>query len=249
MYNIPINNFYFIGDIMILGLASYEFINNNIDYNINQIEKALKSSIGIDLLCFGEAFLQGFDAFNWDYMNDKKIAISKDSSVMKKLETMSNDYNVDLGFGYLEIENDNLYSSYAIIVNGKLKYNYRRISIGWKEYTKTNEHYKEGNEVLNLNYKGKDLTVALCGDLWEYPERFKSHELLLWPVYVNFTIEEWQSEENEYAEQALITCENTMMINSISKNPNCFGGCFYFKNGKIEQKLNYNTEGVLIIEI
>lgn len=46
------------------GLASYKFINNDIEFNISQIEKAIKVSNDIDMLCFREAFLQGFDAFN-----------------------------------------------------------------------------------------------------------------------------------------------------------------------------------------
>ena len=62
---------------MRIGLAAYKFINNDIEFNINQIEKALQSANNIDMLCFGEAFLQGFDAFNWNYDNDKNIAISK----------------------------------------------------------------------------------------------------------------------------------------------------------------------------
>lgn len=234
---------------MILGLAAYKFINKEIDFNISQIEKAIKSSKEIDLLCFGEAFLQGFDAFNWHYENDKNIAISKDSSVMKKLEKLSDDYNIDLAFGYLEKNGEELYSSYAVIINGKLTYNYRRITIGWKEYSKTDSHYKEGNDVLKFNYKGHNITVALCGDLWECPEKFKSEDLLLWPVYVNFTIDEWKNEEIEYSKQALIACNNTLMINSLSRNPDCSGGCFYFKDGKIKEKLNYNIEDILILEI
>ena len=73
---------------MILGLATYKFINKDIEFNISQIEKAIKSSENIDMLCFGEAFLQGFDAFNWNYDNDKNIAISKDSNTMKRLEQL-----------------------------------------------------------------------------------------------------------------------------------------------------------------
>lgn len=234
---------------MKIGLSAYKFINNNIEFNINQIEKALHSANNIDILCFGEAFLQGFDAFNWNYDNDKKIAISKDSKTMKRLEQMSKDYNVDLAFGYLEIDNEDLYSSYAIIVDGKLTYNYRRISIGWKEYSVTDYHYKEGNEVLKFNYKGHDTTIALCGDMWDCPEKFKSNDLLIWPVYVSFTLDEWKIEEIEYAKQALLACNNALMINSLSENPDCFGGCFYFKAGQIKEKLNYNIEGILIIEI
>lgn len=234
---------------MKIGLSAYKFINNNIDFNINQIEKALHSANNIDMLCFGEAFLQGFDAFNWNYDNDKKIAITKDSNIMKRLEQMSKEYNIDLAFGYLEIENEDLYSSYAIIVDGKLRHNYRRITKGWKEYSLTDHHYKEGNEVLTFNYKGNNITIALCGDMWDCPVKFKSNDLLIWPVYVNFTIDEWELEEFEYAKQALIACNNTLMINSLSENPKCYGGCFYFKNGKIKEKLDYGLEDILVVEV
>lgn len=234
---------------MKIGLASYKFINNDIEFNIIQIEKALQSAENIDILCLGEAFLQGFDAFNWNYDNDKNIAISKDSNIMKKLEQMSKDYNIDLAFGYLEIDNEDLYSSYAIIIDGKLTYNYRRITIGWKEYLLTDHHYKEGNEVLTFNYKDHNITIALCGDMWDCPEKFKSNDLLIWAVYVNFTIEEWKDEEIEYAKQALLACSNTLMINSLSENPNCYGGCFHFKDGEIKNKLDYNIETILTIEI
>ena len=88
---------------MNIGLAAYKFINNDIEYNINKIETALQTTKNIDMLCFGEAFLQGFDAFNWNYDNDKNVAISLDFSIMKRLEQMSKDYNIDLAFGYLEI--------------------------------------------------------------------------------------------------------------------------------------------------
>lgn len=234
---------------MILGLAAYKFINNEIEFNIKQIEKAIRSSKNIDMLCFGEAFLQGFDAFKWDYAKDKNIAISKDSNIMKSLEKMSKDYNIDLAFGYLEIDEDELYSSYAIIINGKLSYNYRRITIGWKEYFKTDFHYKEGKDILTFNYKGHNITIALCGDLWECPEKFKTDGILIWPVYVNFTIEEWKVEEIEYAKQALKACNNALMINSLSVNPNCYGGCFYFQNGKILKKLDFDTEGIISIKL
>lgn len=234
---------------MILGLAAYKFINNEIEFNIKQIEKAIQSSKNIDMLCFGEAFLQGFDAFKWDYEKDKNIAISKNSNIMKSIEKMSNDYDIDLAFGYLEIDKDELYSSYTIIINGKLTYNYRRITIGWKEYFKTDFHYKEGKDILTFNYKGHNITIALCGDLWECPEKFKTDGILIWPVYVNFTIKEWEVEEIEYAKQAFKACNNTLMINSLSVNPNCYGGCFYFQKGKILKKLDFNTEGIISINL
>ena len=60
---------------------------NSLEYNIKKIEKAIISANGkVDLLCFGETFLQGFDFLSWNYEIDKDIAITKDSAIMKKLK-------------------------------------------------------------------------------------------------------------------------------------------------------------------
>lgn len=231
------------------GLVAYKFINNDIEFNIGQIEKAIKDAKDVDMLCFGETFLQGFDAFNWEFENDKSIAISVTSAAMKRLEKLSHDNNIDLAFGYLEKEDESLYSSYAVIIDGKLAFNYRRISLGWKEYSLTDYHYKEGNEVLKLNYKGKKIVIALCGDIWEYPEKFKCEDLLIWPVYVNFTLEEWKQYEQEYAQQANLCSKKCLMINSLSDEPISYGGAFYFNNGSIMDKIKYGIEDILIIEM
>lgn len=51
---------------MNIGLASYRCENKNMEFNISQIERAMREAQGkVDLLCFGEAFLQGFDSLCW----------------------------------------------------------------------------------------------------------------------------------------------------------------------------------------
>ena len=165
---------------MKIGLVSYEFKNNEIAFNLAQIERAMKAARGkVDMLCFGETFLQGFDALNWEYDSDKNIAISTDSDIMRRLCGMTATYRADLLFGYIEKSGDGLYSSCAVIENGVLTCNYRRISRGWKEYTRTDEHYKEGTDANGFLYRGEPVKIALCGDLWEYPERFKTDGLLI----------------------------------------------------------------------
>ena len=58
---------------MKIGLAQYKFINNDISFNLSQLKRAASQYSGkVDLLCFGESFLQGFDSLSWDYENDKK---------------------------------------------------------------------------------------------------------------------------------------------------------------------------------
>lgn len=235
---------------MKLGLVSYQFRNKDIAFNLSQIEKAMQESQGkVDLLCFGETFLQGFDSLVWDYEIDKDMAITQDSLLMQKLRDLTLQYETDLLFGYIEKDGENLYSSCAVIEKGKLIHNYRRISKNWKEYDRTDNHYCEGTTTDEFQYHGKNIMITLCGDLWLYPEQFMTDELLIWPVYVNFDMEEWKTCEQEYADQALLACPKTVMINSITDNPVSHGNAFYFHNGKVEKKLDYDTENVLIVEL
>ncbi len=57
-------------------LASAKFINENTEYNLNKIFEftGLAKAEGTDLVCFGEAFLQGFNLLYWNYDTDSLIA-------------------------------------------------------------------------------------------------------------------------------------------------------------------------------
>lgn len=233
---------------MKIGLASYEFRNNDLVFNLSQMEKAMELAQGrVDLLCFGETFLQGFDALSWDFEKDKEIAVTVGSDLMEQLCGMTVKYQVDLLFGYIERSGDYLYSSCAVLEHGVLTHNYRRITKGWKEYSITDGHYREGADTAGFLYRSQPVKIALCGDLWEFPEQFKTDGLLIWPVYVNFELEDWPRREAEYAEQACLAARRTLMVNSISHDPASHGGAFYFVDGRIEKKLAYDTEGILII--
>lgn len=236
-----------------IALASYEFRNNDIDFNLKQIERALEEVCGkADLLCFGEAFLQGFDSLTWNFNTDIKIAVSQNSPVICFICDLARRYKTDLVFGYIETDGTHIYSSCAVIESGRLSHNYRRISKGWKEYWKTDDHYKEGEKTVTFYYRGTLIMLALCGDLWDYPERFKTDGVLIWPVYVNLTEEEWkQGEEQAYADQALLASNTTLMVDSFchKSEPSGVAGTFFFKNGNVVKKAKYGLESILMIEI
>ena len=169
---------------MRIGLVSYRCENRNIDFNMKQIELAMQRMKGeLDLLCFGEAFLQGFDALCWNYESDKAIALELSSEMISQLRTLTIKYGISLITGYIEKDEGKLYSSCVVIADGDIVHNYRRISKGWKEYSKTDGHYCEGNVTGSFYLQGKEMTLALCGDLWEFPDRFRTDRLLIWPVY------------------------------------------------------------------
>ena len=233
------------------GLVQYKFINNNISYNLSQIEKAMKASAGeADLICFGESFLQGFDALSWNYEKDKEIAIACHSEEIRQICRWSIDYHIAVLFGYFEKDNDRIYSSCALVNNGEVVCNYRRKSPGWKDSSQTDEHYWEGKEIKTFIFNDIEFEIALCGDLWDTDfEQFKTEFVVLWPVYVNFSLKEWMNEEKEYASQATLISDNVLMVNSLSEEPVSPGGTFFFKEGKIISRLAYDEENILMIEI
>ena len=230
-----------------MALAAYKFINNDIEHNIGKIEKALKEVSGkADLVCFGETFLQGFDSLNWNYEHDKEVAVSMDSDIMERIKALTVTYKTDLVLGYVELFNEDIYSSCVVIENGKILHNYRRISKGWKEPT-AGEHYKEGTCTDEFIYKGEKLNIALCGDLWDFPERFKTDGALIWPIYVNFDKKDWEEYEHEYAEQAALAAKEAYIINSLSDDPVSIGGAFHVNDGVITNRVPYEAEDVLIL--
>lgn len=236
---------------MKIGLVSYRCENRNILFNIRQIERALRETRGMaDLLCFGEAFLQGFDSLCWNYETDRSVAVDLSSEEISRLRRLTVQYGTALLTGYIEREQDRLYSSCAVLADGKMIHNYRRISRGWKEYTKTDSHYCEGTAARPFELHGRTIMLALCGDLWDDPERFKTEHLLIWPVYVNYSVEDWENGIlDEYAAQASLAAKDTLMVNPVDHDPVSHGGAFRFRNGSVADRIPFDREQILIVEV
>lgn len=234
-----------------IGLVSYRCENKNPAFNMRQIERALKEASGkAELLCFGEAFLQGFDCLCWDYEKDKDVAVSRDSETFWQLKRWTVQYGCGIATGYIEREGECLYSSYAVIADGEILHNYRRISKGWKEFTITDEHYREGTKTQEFRLKGQNFMPVLCGDLWDYPEKFKTEGLLLWPVYVNYTPQQWEEEMlPDYADHAGKVARRTLLINPLDDAPKSYGGAFYFRDGEVVAHTKFDEEAILMVEI
>lgn len=232
---------------MKIGLAAYECHMNDVEFNLAQIERALAEAGDTELVCFGEAFLQGFAAVTSDYAVDIGMAAAQASPPMEKLRALSRAYRKAILVGYIERDGADIYSSCALIEDGAVLHNYRRISKNWKDCEVTTGHYREGTDTSPFLFHGMEMKIALCGDLWLYPEAFRTGGLLLWPVYVNFDLDE--AESGEYARQAGRACEKALLVNPLSKEPLSRGGAFYFANGNVEKRLALDREGVLIAEV
>lgn len=237
---------------MKLALAAAKTIDGDLAHNLSQMEQHMKAAkaAGAELVCFGEAFLHGFDALCWRYEEDRHRAVTIASPEFQQILRMSRDIGIDVLFGYYERDGETLYSSCALVEQGKLLHNYRRISRGWKEYTKTDDHYREGESVEVFSYHGKSCAIALCGDLWDHPERFAlGQELLFWPVYVGWTKEQWETTERFlYAQQAKRCCETTLFVNSLCEG-DANGAAALFRQGEILQELPMGQEGLLVMTV
>lgn len=235
-----------------IALAAARHIDRDIPHNLAKMEHFMREAAGkgAQLVCFGEAFLQGFDCLNWNYEADRYMAITTDGETFARICRLSEEIGIDVLFGFIEREGETLYSSAALVARGRLHQLYRRISRGWKVYWRTDDHYREGDSVPVFAYRGKRFAVALCGDLWEYPERFSlGEDVLLWPVHISYTQQEWDGgESKEYAKQAQLACKKTLMVNNIADS-DAYGGAFLFEEGKIAASLPMNEEGLLFVKI
>lgn len=242
-------------------LAGLGFKNGDITFNKNQIINAIKNCPdNIDLIVFGESFLQGFDALTWNFEVDKNIAILQDDKNILDISKCARMKGVAISFGYFELSDDlnSIYSSQIFIDKfGKIISNYRRVSKGWKILT-SDEHYKEGKTFLTFNSEGKTILIALCGDLW-YEENITkinslNPDVILWPSYTDFNYEQWNnSTKYEYAKQSNLLNLNVLYVNSYCLDKEDFeiarGGAIYFKGGKIIDEIPSGKEETLVISL
>ncbi len=234
-----------------IALASAPFVNGRREENLRTMLAFMEEAAenGADLICFGESFLQGFDTLCWDYAADRDVAVTVDSSEVRRIREASVRLGVDVMLGYIEREGEKLYSSCMLVEKGKVTRNYHRMSVGWKEYSKTDDHYREGAAPLLFDYRGWKCSIALCGDLWDVTQdAFRlGEEILFWPLYCSYTREEWLSGTlDEYAQQCKDHAPLTLMINSICEGDSV-GGCAVYQQGRVAQLLEPGTDGLLYV--
>ena len=241
---------------MKISLLSYEFINNCIRTNsatmIHALQKANEERV--DLIVFGESFIQGFDSLQWNFEKDQNIAFFLSSYEIRCIRAMCRRYHVACAFGYFERNEQNIFSSYLFIgKDGGIISNYRRRSLGWKEISLCDEHYDEGTAFEVFEYEGLRFTCALCGDLWDDKllDEMKRLEadVILWPVYVNFTAEQWEMEREAYQKRAAVLKPYVLLVNSYTKEPLSMGGSFVHKDGHILMEGKRGIPDKITIEI
>lgn len=240
-------------------LAALGFVNNDAERNLQTILDAMQQYAGrADLIVFGEAFLQGFDAADFDPSHDRLIAITPDAPAVQQLREAARRHRIAVSFGFIEQDGSDFYSSQLTIgATGDVADHYRRVSPGWK-LPHAGECYREGSGFHTFVLGGKRVAVGLCGDLW-YDENIDAlchlaPDVVLWPVYTDFTPEEWNGAERlEYAAQAGRLAADVLYVNSVCRDPGiegkAMGGAAHFRSGEILAEIPSGGAGVLLVDI
>lgn len=245
---------------MKIALASARVIDKDIDFNIQSMIEAIQECSGqADLILFGESVLQGFNSLCWDYEKDKLMAVSLTDMPIRRMQEAAKEYGIAVSFGYIERIGEFLYSSQIVIdITGTVIHNFHRVSVGWKYYWLTDDHYREGDAFEVFSYKGKQLAIGLCGDLWTEgrPEEMKAlnADVVLWPVCCGYNIDEWNEKvKYEYAEQAALCGDCVLFVDPTYADTDAAelttSAAIYFTRGRIEAEQPAGESGILIVEI
>ena len=127
-------------------LASAPVINREIKFNLQTLLEYMKDYRGkVELIVFGESILQGFECLCWDYEKDRSVGIALEDAPVRRIRAAAKEYRLAVSFGMIERRGDHLYSAQLTIgEDGELVNLFHRVSVGWKDISQTDEHYREG---------------------------------------------------------------------------------------------------------
>lgn len=236
-----------------IGFVSATMLDNRTQEQIKTIEKYLMANKQCDLLVFGESYLQGFNGLTWNYDEDIERAVSLEERVISQIKELTRKYNTAVSFGLIERKEDLLYSTNVVIdSNGKIISVFRRLSKGWKEQC-ANCKYVEGTSISIFEIENVRFATAICGDLWddEILDKVSKLEIdiLLWPVYVDYSLKTWESVLGEYADRTKgLLCDVCFVNSFVEAAEAAKGGCYVFRDGEIVKELPLGQQGVLVYE-
>lgn len=196
-----------------------------------------------------------YEGLKWKYEVDKDIALTINDKHIKEIRNLAKEYKIAISFGFFEKDEASIYSSNLFIdKNGEIIDLYHRVSKTWT-IENASEKYKSGDDFHTYEFMGKTILVAICGDLWfdeniEKINDFKA-DLILWPLYIDYSIEVWERKAmEEYNQQVSQIHAPILMVNSYMKDGNgAVGGAYLFNNGKVLECLPLGEIGALSLSL
>lgn len=224
---------------------NYDDIENNLKVIINEIE----DSSEVDLILFNEGFLQGFEAFSFEYKNDVEIARFQNSMEIANIKDALKEKNMAVGFGYYENFKGGLYNSFIVLgKDGKEIINYRTNSTHWKAKNACAD-YREGERLYSFRVKNSEVGVVSYFDLLYETNLSKlinmDAEVDLFCCMGNLSKEEFKEREKEFLKISEIFDKPILLY---LRDKTC-GLVLLLKHGKVLKEDNLKMEDEYIFTI
>lgn len=238
---------------MRIAISSKQFINNDTEANLNTMFDTMKAAkdLGAEVIVFGEAFLQGFEALKWNYDFDKGIALNIYSEPINRLCKTSRKLNLDVIFGYYEKDGTLISSSSLIIERGEPIYNYKRLTKSFNKPSNADRHYYEGQVVEVFEYRHMRCMIASGNDLLSLTDLYsRNEEILFCPTYeVINSQEEYVSYINKLKEASKkLEHTNVIVVNSKCQDKT-LGGAWHLIDGELINKIDLIKDNIVLINI
>lgn len=194
---------------MDIGLGTVQTVKNNIEQNTAMMEIILKKADErhVELVLFGETFLQGHNA-------DESLALEMNSVGIFKLKLLAINYGVPFGVGFYEKVNDTIVNAYLVLdAKGEILV-----------------HHRQGEELKSFMIGHQMFTLCVGNEGFELDKKVDG--ILLWPVFNTSTPKEWfNSELSKYREQANQSANESVLVNSFMDEV-AYGGAFHLLNNQ-----------------
>ena len=147
-----------------IGLAQINVVVGAIEQNVDQIieyaERA-RDELQCDLLVCAELVLTGYPP------EDLLLRPGFNSRVEQQLQRLCESVSgIDLIVGYPKKTTDGLYNIGALIQDGKISHEYKKIKLPNYGVFDEVRYFLAGNESCVVDYKGMKLGLTVCEDIW-----------------------------------------------------------------------------------
>ena len=147
-----------------IGLAQINVTVGAIEDNVDRIiEFAIRArdELNCDLLVCAELVLTGYPP------EDLLLRPGFNRRVEEQLTRLCNDVSgIDLIVGYPKKTNEGLYNIGALISNGSIAYEYKKIKLPNYGVFDEKRYFLPGDQPCLINYKGIMLGLTVCEDIW-----------------------------------------------------------------------------------
>lgn len=224
-----------------IGLVQLEVKEGKIDYNKDNIEKIIqkRSSNDLDILCFPELCISGYDF----------KAADKSNNESKFFSNMAKKYKQAIIAGIKIEEKNKPYDNLSFWdEKGNLLGSYNKLHLWGKE----NDYFSRGDETILVDYKNWKIGLLICADLG-FPE--VSRKLTLEGADILIYPSAWEI-NNEYlfdicgAARAAENQVYVLLLNrASSEDKYCGYTSVYFPNGKMLKQVGRIEEDYMEVQL